>query len=225
MTQHSLRPTAAVRTALLLTRSLVAGITLCLAAVLAAAEPVAPPEHGEIVDGHYHFAEIGWSMPLPRHWEMLPQATSKRAQDAGNKAIEGALGQAVDTSGLRHLLALTRDRGHVFQSSIETVSADFAAQWPAGAEFVRAVMLQTYGSKGIKVEATPLRNEEIGGVTFSVFDLTIFKPDGSPMLYQRMYGTLFGEQDFGIALTYQNPAFRDEMLAAIRASTFQRPGR
>ncbi len=192
---------------------------------LPAANAVQPeqPAHGSLSESRYHFADIGWTMHIPPGWHVQPQADVDKSKAIGKKAIEKATGEHIDDSGLLDLLALTKDRFHVFQSTVERVSLDRIAHWPEDAESVRQVLIQSLRDRGIKEQTTALRDERIDGVDFKVFESSLFTPDGEMFLHIMLFGALIGHYDVGLSVTYQNPADGQAMLKAIRSSTFTPP--
>lgn len=207
-------------------RALFVNVLLAMAAVASAPaialSESAPstPSAGEIKDGVYRFADIGWTMPIPPGWTVMPLQQTQQAQEVGKKAIQDAMGATVDMSTLRHLLAFAKDRANVFQSSFEDVPPEQVASWPEANANVREIVLRTYRAKRVNIDASPLREEVIAGVTFHVFDITIKDSKGTPFLYQSVYSALFGKQTLGVSLTYLTESNRDEMLKAFKASTF-----
>jgi hypothetical protein len=171
-------------------------------------------------DADYHHAPLGWTMPIPRGWRVLPAEEVARIVEKGKDVMERSLGAPIEATQTE-LLYLKRGNLSVFTSDLQVHQPSDGVSYAQRQDEVIAAVLQAYRDADI-----PFRHERaketVGGVEFSVLSVTLLARDGGRIIAdQRMYDALIGEHEFNVSLTTQALADRDTLLSAWRASRFQ----
>ena len=80
--------------------------------------------------------------------------------------------------------------------------------------------MATYKDQGISAEASEISIEDIDGLGFQKFEVTIYDPQGDVILNQLMYSKLINGLDFGVSISSNNTTDKNVMLKAWRSSHF-----
>ena len=182
--------------------------------------PDKPADKGKIEAGVYHNETIGWTITIPEGWKITAQDQVEEQTRTGLDAIQEATDMEYDYSGLIHLLNFEKDQTHSFQSSLEPFELQYEGEWEENSQLVKELMHETYASRGILVDTTSSK-ENIGGLEFDVFHLTLYTPEGEVFLYQDMYARHYMGFDFGVNLNYLRTEEKNEMLQAWKNSEFK----
>jgi len=184
-------------------------------------EPTERVDEGSITDNVYTSKEIGWTIEIPKSWTLIPTRTIDSHQSVGQDAIEESTGLDVDTSALKNLVGFQKDRFNLFQSTSEPFEEEYKGEWEEHNAILRDVILQTYRDQGVKIEASEIETENIGGLEFHKFSVQIISPGGDLILNQIIFSRLINGFDFGVNINYNNEELGREMLQAWRDSEFE----
>ena len=171
-------------------------------------------------DNIYENKEIGWQMPIPSGWRIMTVDQRDVMNERGKKAIENSVASTVDTDGLKNLLAFQKDKKNIFNSTSQPFAEEYEGEWIENQEEVKRVLTETYEQYGIRLEASDITTENIGGIDFHVFHLKVFLPNNE-VLVQYMYSTYINGLDFGVNINYTNEKYGQEMLEAFKKSRFK----
>ena len=178
-------------------------------------------EEGTIAEGVFHSEEIGWTMEIPKGWEITDLRLTNERTERGMEALVEDNGLAYDSSGLKQLLNFQKDMFHVFQSTTEPFELEYEGEYEDNGKFLRELIFDTYTAQGIKVDSSSSK-VTIDKIEFQVFHLKLYGPDGKLFLNQDMYSSLINGLDFGVNLSYINEEDKDEMLEAWMNSKFDK---
>ncbi len=199
----------------------VISIGLCLICVSCEKpDPNEQVDEGTITDQTYTSEEIGWRIVIPKNWTITQREETDEFQSKGQDAIEESTGQKVDISELRNLVGFQKDHSNLFQSTSEPFEEEYEGEWEESNSALRDVIIQVYRDKGIKVGASEIETEDIGGLEFHKYSIRIYSPTGELILHQIMYSRLINGVDFDVNINYNDEELGREMLEAWRSSEF-----
>ncbi|MEZ4688084.1 MAG: hypothetical protein R3B47_19100 [Bacteroidia bacterium] len=204
-----------------LLRSIACAIAL-LAISCGNQDPNAQVDEGNVSDNVYTSEAIGWSIIIPKGWEVVSKDEMEETTEKGKEAMEGVAGE-VDFSGMKHLISFRKNDFNIFQSTSEPFKEEYEGEWMENNAAIRDLIYMTYSSRGIKVDTSSTK-ASIDGLEFNVFRATIFNDEGEVLLNQEMYSRLINGFDFGVNLNYNNEEYKATMLRAWEQSTFKKVG-
>ena len=169
----------------------------------------------------YYTSElIGWTIEIPSGWNVENKTEEDILNGKGKEAIEEAIEEELDVNGLHSLLFLKKNMFNQFQSTAQSFDPIINGSWEANNEFQKETIAKTFEQQGIKVDMGPDAIEQIDGLDFKTFSITLYGPQGNVILNQMMFARYINGYDFGMNISYNNEVDRDELLRIIRASKF-----
>ncbi len=177
-------------------------------------------DEGKIENGMYHSPEIGWTMEIPKGWEVTLRDSLVSMSGRGSNAINETAGIDYDMSGLKYLLTFQKGRFNMFQSTSEPFELEYEGDWKENHKAVKEILHETFTDRGIKID-TSSSVEKVDQLEFEVFHITVYGPEGDILLYQDMYGRHLNGFDFGVNLNYQNEKEKNEMMKVWKNSKFK----
>lgn len=185
-------------------------------------DPNSHIEEGVVKEDTYFSKEIGWSIDLPKDWDVVESDMQKKIQKKGLKAIQEANDIEVDVSGLKNLISFKKDQFNLFLSTSEPFELAYEGEWEENHEAVKDFITTTYAKNGIDYDESSTSIETIDGLEFKTFTFTLYDPNGKVLLKQAMYGRHINGYDFSVCINYNNDDDRDVMLKAFRNSKFRK---
>lgn len=182
-------------------------------------DPNKQVDEGKVEAGFYHSDDIGWTMEIPKGWEVMQRDDVQNQSDKGLEAISETIGAEIDVSGLKQLINLKKDRLHIFLSTSEKFDLTYEGEWEENNEALKQILYETYTSKGIKVDTLSSKST-VDGLDFNVFSIKLYGPDGAVILYQDMYSKYINGFDFAATLNYLKPREKNEIMRAWKSSKF-----
>lgn len=179
-------------------------------------------DEGVVKEDTYFSKEIGWTMNLPKGWDVVERDKQKDLQEKGLNAIQDANDIVVDMSSLKNLISFKKDQFNLFLSTSEQYELAYEGEWEDNHEAVKEFITTTYVKNGIDYDITPTSTENIDGLAFKTFSIKLYDPNGKVLLNQVMYGRYINGFDFSVCINYNNDADRDEMLEVFKNSKFRR---
>jgi len=161
-------------------------------------------------------------MQIPAGWTILSSKEVNRHEDKGKELLTETIGEDIGFEGLKNLLHFQKDRFNIFQSTAEPFTIEYEGEWSENNQALKEVIIETYNNQGIKTKSTAIRKENIDGLTFEVYDISLIDPKGKVVITQTMYSSLINGYDFGANMTYNSDENRDVMLNAWRNSKFKK---
>ncbi|HEX7845116.1 MAG TPA: hypothetical protein VF476_04890 [Chitinophagaceae bacterium] len=169
----------------------------------------------------YTAEEIGWSVQLPRGWDVLTKDALKKNTIKGAKLIEETTKTDIDASGLVQLINIRKDAFNSFLSTMERFDTTGVGTYEEYNQFVFDLIKQTYEGKGMNVKYQE-GAEMINGIEFQTFETKLFSPDKSKViLYQKMFNRLINGYDFGMTMNYNNDTDKETLEEMVRSSRFR----
>ncbi len=183
-------------------------------------DPNKQVDEGTVKENIYHSKEIGWTMEIPKGWNITQREVAQEREDKGLKAINEANGIDYDASGLKQLISFQKDRFHIFSSTSEKFELEYDGEYEENKELVKEILYDTYASNGIKVD-TISSKEKIDNLEFDLFHITVYGPKGDIILYQDLYCRYKNGFDFGVNLNYLNDKEKTELMRVWKNSKFE----
>jgi len=184
-------------------------------------EPNQSIDEGNVKESTYTSEEIGWTIEIPAKWEIVGKEEKESLQEKGKEALSGAIGEDIDYSGLKNLIAFKKNQFNIFQSTSEVFSNDEGIEWDEHNQALKELVYITYQDQGIKVDTSSTSIEKIDGIDFKNYTFTIYSPKGEVIVRQIVYSRLINNFDFCVNINYNDDNYRDEMLRAFRNSKFK----
>ena len=183
-------------------------------------DPNKQVDEGTVNENKYHSNEIGWTIEIPKGWNVTQRGESQKREDKGLKAINEANGIDYDASGLKQLISFQKDRRHVFAATSEKFELEYEGEYEDQKKIVKEILYNTYAQNGIKVDTTSTK-EIIDNLEFDLFKITVYSQKGEIILYQDLYCRYMNGLDFGVNLNYFNDKEKNELMNAWKNSTFE----
>ena len=160
-------------------------------------------DEGKVEENIYTSREVGWTIKIPKGWTVVSKDRLEELDEKGRKAFEN-VGESIDSSGLKHLISFSRKKYNLFQSTAEPFDLEYEGEWEENNSALRDLLLVTYKDQGLRAEATEISIEDVGGLRFQKYEITIYSPKGNVILNQLMYSRLINGLDFGVSLSSNN---------------------
>ena len=90
---------------------LTAGIALYLSSC---SQPVKKTGEGQIQGQEYTSKEIGWTITIPKGWDITDVEKANESTKRGVKAIEETINAKVDYSGYKNLISFQKNPFNIF---------------------------------------------------------------------------------------------------------------
>lgn len=177
-------------------------------------------DEGKITKNTYHSDEIGWTMNIPKGWDVTHRSILNKRSKKGIDIIKESTGLEYDDSQLKQLLNFQKNMANTFQSTSEPFYIEYDGEWEDNNAAIKELIYNLYTEKGIKTDTTVTKIANIDGLDFHYFTITLYKPNGNVLLKQRMYSRLINGFDFGVNINYNNEEYKNEMLEAWLNSKF-----
>lgn len=189
--------------------------------------PSAAPENNAdsteeaVVNDHvYHSDDIGWTMGIPEGWTVMKRSDLNAKMEKGKEALEEVVGEGFDYSTMQFLINFQKDEFNMFQSTLEPYDEAIRGDWEVNNDQLKGVVYDAYTNQGIVLDTSKTTEEIIGGLSFKRFDIVLYDPSGKVILNQIMYTQFINGNEVAVNINYNNLGFREEMLNAWKASTF-----
>ena len=179
-------------------------------------------DEGKITENKYHSKEIGWTMEIPKGWNVTHKSVLEERTEKGLNAINETAGIEYDASGLKQLLNFQKNKFNIFQSTSEPFELEYDGEWEENNAGLKELIYNTYLQKGMKTDSTETKTVEIDGLKFQSYEFTIYSPKGDVILNQIMYSRLINGLDFGVNINYNNESDKKEMLNVWLNSKFKK---
>lgn len=176
----------------------------------------------KITENTYHSKEIGWTMKIPKGWNVTHKSDLDKRTKKGLDAISETAGIEIDASGLNQLLNFQKNQFNIFQSTSEPFKEEYEGEWQENNVGLKELIYSTYLERGIKTDSTETKTIKIDGLSFKSYEFTIYSPKGEVILNQIMYSRLINGLDFGVNINYNNESDKKEMLEAWLNSKFKK---
>ena len=183
-------------------------------------DPNKQVDEGQVIENKYHSKEIGWTIEIPKGWDVTKRDESQKREDNGLKLVNEANGIDYDVSGLKQLISFQKDRVHNFIATSEKFDIEYDGEYEENKVLVKELLYNTYSSNGIKVD-TISSKEKIDKLTFDLFKITVYGPNGDILLYQDLYSTFRNGLDFGVNLNYKREKEKMELMRVWKDSKFE----
>ncbi|MBD3864671.1 hypothetical protein [Olleya marilimosa] len=179
-------------------------------------------DEGKITENKYHSKEIGWTMEIPKGWNVTHKSVLDERTEKGLDAINETAGIEYDASGLKQLLNFQKNKFNIFQSTSEPFELEYEGEWEENNAGLKELIYNTYLQRGMKTDSTETKTIEIDGLKFQSYEFTIYSPKGDVILNQIMYSRFINGLDFGVSINYNNESDKKEMLDVWLSSKFKK---
>ena len=179
-------------------------------------------DEGKITENKYHSKEIGWTMEIPKGWNVTHKSVLDERTEKGLDAINETAGIEYDASGLKQLLNFQKNKFNICQSTSEPFELEYEGEWEENNAGLKELIDNTYLQRGMKTGSTETKTIEIDGLKFQSYEFTIYSPKGDVILNQIMYSRFINGLDFGVSINYNNESDKKEMLDVWLSSKFKK---
>lgn len=179
-------------------------------------------DEGKITENTYHSEKIGWTMEIPKGWNITHKSDLDKRTKKGLDAISETAGAEIDASELKQLLNFQKNQFNIFQSTSEPFEVEYEGEWKENNAGLKELVYSTYVERGIRTDSTETKTIKIDGLEFQSYEFTIYSPNGDVILNQIMYSRLINGLVFGVNINYNNETDKQEMLDAWLNSRFKK---
>ncbi len=178
-------------------------------------------DEGKIKGGKYYNKEIGWTMDIPKGWNITPMAVLEERTKKSLNEINEVSGTNHEFSKLKRLLNLHKDRFHIFETTLEPFELHSEEKWEENITRNKKIIYETYIRNGIKID-TSSSKEIIDNLEFDVFHIEL---DGlnelNGKIFYDLYITYINGLEFIAGLNYMNEKEKNEMMEVWKNSKFE----
>ncbi|TRX62167.1 hypothetical protein FNH22_02270 [Fulvivirga sp. M361] len=179
-------------------------------------------DEGQVEGAVYSSEEIGWTMEIPKGWDVIAKDKLEAITERGMDAVEEAMDEEFDYSGLKYLISFQKNQFNIFQSTSEPFKLEYEGEWEDNNAALKEIIYATFVDQGISADSTSTTVEIIDGLEFQTYSFTIYGPNGDVILNQIMYSRFINGFDFGVNLNYNNEKDKEEMMAVWKNSKFKK---
>jgi hypothetical protein len=166
--------------------------------------------------------EIGWKMEIPKNWKIIKRKESHKAVLEGYEKVESTTGEKYDKNQFTNILKFEKDMFNFFSSTIEKYDKKVHGKWSETNKKTKEIIYETYLKQGIKVDSSATKTENINGVEFETYELTLYNQKNEIALNQIMFSQYINGFDFGININFNNEEDRELLLKHWRESKFMK---
>jgi hypothetical protein len=163
--------------------------------------------------GSFSSYEIGWTITVPKNWEIIEQDELEGEREIGEEGNEG--------NPLNHVVSFRRDEFNFLSATTQAFEEAYPGEYKDNNGLINQLIYNTFTSQGIKVETT-LDSTTIGDKKFTIYSNKIYDADGKVFLTQELYSCLINGYDFAVNLAFNNETYKAEMLKALQESNFKK---
>jgi len=177
-------------------------------------------DEGKVENNTYSSAEIGWTIKIPAHWEVISRAQNQQQQEVGAAVMEDAVGGEIDLTGFKNLIGFQKNKFNIFQSTSQPFVSEYEGEWEDTNAALKKMMYRAFQQQQIKIDSTATEIVQLDGLDFYTYQFRLFSPKGEVILTQLIYSRLMNGFDFGVTINYNNEADKNEMMTAWLNSKF-----
>lgn len=180
---------------------------------------VTETEVGSIYENHYSCPEVGWTIGIPRNWEILEMNRLEEMDSSGSEEIEAATGLKIDYSGLKHLITFRSEPPCLFTSTIEPFIIEYPNHWDDHQKNLMHLMYSAYTYNGIKCDSATFKYG-IDDLEFNVMYFRLYSKKDEIIITQYIGTRLINGYMFCSTISYDNDDDRRILFEAVKNSQF-----
>lgn len=175
-------------------------------------------ESGFLEGDTYTCEEIGWTIQLPRDWEMDLLSDQQASTDRGVEQVEASTEYTIDYSGLVHLFSIRADQFNIMQASME--SADFRSRqdWEQNLNLIEEVVSAAFNKAEMDFKISRFR-AQVDGLDFDAMQINHYL-NGEHIFSQTTLNRYINGYIFSVVLTYNSEELKAEMIHSVQTSKF-----
>lgn len=170
-----------------------------------------------------HFAEIGWTITIPKGFELLTDKKAGRLQNKSLKMWEELLDKKPNYVGSTKFLAVY-EIDSFFTCDFTDLSTLPEMVWQKQLNDrqndVVKLVTALYKDYAYVTITTAADARQKGNIVFNTFEVVIATPQRE-LKRLRYFSTVYKDQAILITMIFDEPAVGEKMLDALRASTFE----
>ena len=164
--------------------------------------------------------EIGWKMEIPTNWKIIKKEKSNKDVIDAYETVETSTGEKYNKSQFTNILKFEKDMFNKFSSTIEKYDIKIHGDWNKTNSKVKKIIYESYLKQGIKVDSSATKTENIGGIDFKTYELTLYNKKNEIALNQIMFSKYLNGFDFGVNINYNNVEDKRLLLKHWKESKF-----
>lgn len=167
----------------------------------------------------YTNAKIGWTITVPKGYQVLSKGRIEANEQRGRVAIGATVKDTAQIEGLQHLINFQKNQFNLFSATIEPFKLSKASDYEQNNQLVKKLVYEAYTNQHIKID-TSSGKEVFGKRSFHAFYIKIYGPNGFVIMNQHTYSALINGYDFGVNINYNNEVDKKTLLDAFKSSSF-----
>jgi len=185
-------------------------------------DPNKQVDEGSFENDVYTSQEIGWSMNIPKGWDIITREQNEEGMEIGKEIVGEVIDGEMDLSKSKDLLGFKKDDFNSFSAISEPFKAEYPGEWEETNQELKKIIYLALANQGIKIDSSITTKEKVNDLEFLKYGFTVYGPDGDVILNQILYSRLINGFDFGVNVNYNNEDDKKEMLDAWFDSKFEK---
>ena len=175
-------------------------------------------------DKTLHFPQIGWTLTIPKKFELVTDKKINNMSERGAKLLEATAGEAVHNPAHTPLFLAAYQIHNMFTCSIADLNDQKEAEWQMYNERCANAFEKLQHQRYKNFVRVSIQTEkdlrQKGSIVFDTVTLTISTPNR--LLNKRcFYNTIYKNHGVNITMAYADEKIGEEMLDILRKSTFE----
>lgn len=164
--------------------------------------------------------EFNWTVRVPENFEPIDQETWDRTVRRGENAIESTFDQEMENEA-ETIFTYTNGQFNNFEANWQPFDIEIDGEYLDTYSEVNKMLYQTFETQipNAKLDSVS-STQEIDGLEFQRFDVTIDLPNGIKMKSMG-FSRLFGKKEFTMNITSVDEKIEKQMLEAFLNSKFE----
>jgi len=180
-------------------------------------------DEGNVENNTYTNQEMGWTIKIPKDWQIISKEGSDNLKEAGANSVEESTGEKVAAGTVKDLVSFKKDDFNSFHSVYEQLESNNKEKWRETNLDVKDMLYNTYLDRGYtKIDSSKIAIVKINGVDFLSYSFVLYAPNDKIVLNQILYSSLRNGNDFAVGILYNNEKDKKTMLDAWLNSTFKK---
>ncbi len=195
-------------------------VTALLIVSCTTSDPNKELEEGSIKNQIYTSQEIGWTIEIPKGYEIVSKDKVEANEKRGSEVLEKTSSEKINTKLLKHLIVIQKDRFNALSSTSEPFTEEFPGEFQQTNKKMNELLYRTYIDQGVKTD-TSSGKETIQNLEFETFYTTVYSPKGDVGINLIQYSKLINGFSFGVTICYTNAQDKKTLLDAFNSSKFK----
>ena len=166
--------------------------------------------------------QLGWTMPVPKHWEIVQRENLEVQANKGLKMIDTSNSDKFKEDLLKtvYLLSFKKDKRKMF-TALATPNDTTIVSFEMQNRNSKNALFYSLKKQGIRVDST-WGKEYIQSKAFTTFTITAYDKSNNPFVNQIYYNRQIDNYMFSVIIMYDDTETKDLLMDYWKKSKFER---